>query len=61
MHSVKREQTALKRQGLDHGLRSGDFVALFVHLQMAKDQRLINRKSAQDMRRLAKERLIAGR
>ena len=52
MHGVQREQPALERQSLDHLLRGGNFVAFSVHLQMPKDQRAIDRESAQDMRGL---------
>ena len=53
MHGVQSEQTTLKRQGFDHGPSGGNFVALFIHLQMAQDQRIIGGKGAQDIRRLA--------
>ena len=51
VHGVHGEQPAAKRQGFDHLLGGGDFVALFRHLQMAQDQRIFNRKCAQNMRR----------
>jgi hypothetical protein len=43
VHGVHGEQPAVERQGFDHLLRGGDFVALFVHLQMAQDQRIFVR------------------
>jgi len=52
VQGVHGEQPALEPQFLDHLLRGGDFVAFVVHQQMAQDQSLIDRESAQDMSRL---------
>jgi len=46
VHGVERKEPALKGQGFDHGLGGGDFIALLIDLQMAQDQRLVDRKGA---------------
>lgn len=52
VHGIQSDQAPLKRQFIDQSPGGRNFIALFSNLQMPQDQRVIDGKSVQHMRRL---------